>query len=191
MKHNLFFIFGSLLLICLITSNCKKHKTTADPVSQLPPVTQVGANTFGCLVDGQVFVPKGSLFSSPSLQCAYQYLDNSSSKGFYFQLSAKHQYSSQNIEGVAIGTENLKINDGEFILGDSFKENKAFGMYTKYTDVGNLKLYTQDNASGRLVITRFDEVNQIVSGTFWFSVVVNPGDTVKITDGRFDMQFTK
>ncbi len=187
MKHNLFFIFGSLLLICLITSNCKKHKTTADPVSQLPPVTQVGANTFGCLVDGQVFVPKGSLFSSPSLQCAYQYLDNSSSKGFYFQLSASHRYSTQNIKSIAIGTENLELKEVSYVLEDAFKAGNGFGLLSE----SGVAYYTQKNLPGLLTITRFDQINQIVSGTFWFSVVVNPGDTIKITDGRFDMQFTK
>ena len=41
----------------LISSSCKKNKSD-NPINQLPPETQTGANTFGCLVDGKVFLPK-------------------------------------------------------------------------------------------------------------------------------------
>ena len=50
-----------LMLLCsvmLCSSQCKKTNTT-DPIDQLPPATQIGANTFGCLVNGKVYVPKG------------------------------------------------------------------------------------------------------------------------------------
>lgn len=187
MKHKLLFIIATLLFVCLSASKCKKDKTPGNPVDQLPPETQIGANTFGCLVDGKVFLPKGTPFGSPSLKCAYQYLDNGSSKGFYFQLSASHTYSTQNIKSIAIGTENLELVEDTFVLEDAFQDGRAFGLYSE-SGTGN---YTQKKLPGRLVITKFDEINQVVSGTFWFSVVVNPGDTIKITEGRFDMQFTK
>jgi hypothetical protein len=187
MKYKLFLVFTSLIFVCLTASKCKKDKPPVDPVSQLPPETQTGANTFGCLVDGKVFVPKGAPFSGPSLQCAYQYLDNGSSKGFYFQLSASHRYSTQNIKSLAIGTENLKLKEGAFILEDAFHDGNAFGLFSE-SGTAN---YTQKNLPGLLTITKFDEINQIVSGTFWFSVVKSSEDTIQITNGRFDMQYTK
>jgi len=42
----------------LLSSSCKKNKPT-NPVDQLPPETQTGANTFGCLINGEVFKPGG------------------------------------------------------------------------------------------------------------------------------------
>src|SRR5437773_8453594 len=49
-------IFISLLLCSLFLSNsCRKQKNE----EQLPPATQTGANTFGCLVDGKVWIPTG------------------------------------------------------------------------------------------------------------------------------------
>lgn len=191
MKHRLFFIIASLIFVCLTASKCKKDKTPVNPVDQLPPETQVGANTFGCLIDGKVFLPKGTPFGSPSLKCAYQYLDNGYSKGFYFQLSARHNYSTQNLEGIGIFTENLEITEKTYDLEDSFQDRKAYGLYLKFEDSGRITEYTESSLPGQLIITKFDEINQIVSGKFWFSVVVNPVDTIKITDGRFDMQFTK
>ncbi|GAB2858733.1 Riean_0653 family protein [Hymenobacter ruber] len=48
-----------LLLAALLgLSQCKKKDP--DPASQLPPATQTGANTFGCLVNGQAYTPKGN-----------------------------------------------------------------------------------------------------------------------------------
>ena len=47
-------IITMLMLLC--AASCKKDNKNED---QLPPATQTGANTFGCLVNGKVFVPKG------------------------------------------------------------------------------------------------------------------------------------
>ncbi|MEO7444893.1 MAG: hypothetical protein ABIU55_05295 [Ferruginibacter sp.] len=44
------------LFNCFVFASCKKDKTNED---QLPPPTQTGANTFGCKINGKVFVPKG------------------------------------------------------------------------------------------------------------------------------------
>ena len=60
-----------LISVLLSASHCKKDKT---PEDQLPPETQTGAGTFGCLVNGNVFIPKGSPFSGPILSCAYQFI---------------------------------------------------------------------------------------------------------------------
>jgi hypothetical protein len=56
---------------------------------------------------------------------------------------------------------------------------------------GNSSLsYTNSNFNGEINITKFDTQNQIVSGTFWMNLQ-HPitGDTVKITEGRFDTRF--
>ena len=44
---------------------------------------------------------------------------------------------------------------------------------------------------GTLIITRFEPANFIISGTFNFTAKeINTGETVEITEGRFDMQYT-
>ena len=58
-KHN-----ATLLGICLfIVTTCGCTKESLQ--KQLPPITQTGANTFGAIVDGRVFVPKDSYSSTP------------------------------------------------------------------------------------------------------------------------------
>jgi hypothetical protein len=45
---------GILLFVTIIfTSQCKKKETP-----QLPPETTTGVMSFGCKIDGQIFVPK-------------------------------------------------------------------------------------------------------------------------------------
>ena len=40
-------------------ASCKKNKPQKTELEKLPPVTQTGANTFGCLINGKAFTPKG------------------------------------------------------------------------------------------------------------------------------------
>jgi len=46
-------VFSSLLL-CFLLSTCSKDKLS--PLEQLPPITSKGANTFGCLVNGEAVI---------------------------------------------------------------------------------------------------------------------------------------
>ena len=57
-----------ILLWLPMLAACKKNELNA-----LPPATQVGANTFGCLVDGKAWVPSGKgLFSDKPLEGGYE-----------------------------------------------------------------------------------------------------------------------
>ena len=51
---------------------------------------------------------------------------------------------------------------------------------------------TNSIQTGNLTITKLDQTNQIVSGTFWFDVE-HPisGEIVEVREGRFDMQYTQ
>ncbi|MCL2683443.1 MAG: hypothetical protein FWE63_08220 [Bacteroidales bacterium] len=48
----LIILFATLLLLC-ITTQCKKDPYT----NGLPRETRTGANTFGCYVNGELFIP--------------------------------------------------------------------------------------------------------------------------------------
>ncbi|MGN6196502.1 MAG: hypothetical protein ACTHOB_16300 [Ginsengibacter sp.] len=188
MKYKPFLILTSLFFITLTASNCKKDKRT-NPVDQLPAITETGANTFGCLVNGKVFLPKGNSLT-PKLKCAYQFLNTDYSKGYFFQLSAGDLSNSNDITGVGIYTDSLAITTGNYNLDDN-KKGSAYGLYIIINSQENENLYTQSSLPGQLTITKFDEANQIVAGTFWFTTINTNGDTIKVTDGRFDMRFTK
>ncbi len=44
---------------------------------------------------------------------------------------------------------------------------------------------------GELKINKLDEINQIVSGTFWFDALNEKGEKVEVREGRFDVKFVK
>lgn len=57
---------------------------------------------------------------------------------------------------------------------------------------GDIDEYTtKSDFKGELYISNFDEINQIVSGTFWFDAVNNKGVKVEMREGRFDVQYVK
>lgn len=70
-----------LLLFISFFLGCTKNKPAVD---QLPPETQRGAGTFGCLIDGKVFKPKGDIFGGPISSASYQHLNSSLSNGYFF-----------------------------------------------------------------------------------------------------------
>lgn len=62
-------LFFYLLFIPLLSlSDCEDDPAPKDPIDQLPPETQTGANTFGCLING---VPM-SITNSLNMTAIYQ-----------------------------------------------------------------------------------------------------------------------
>ena len=184
-----------LLLLILNTVSCKK-KPSADPIDNLPPITQEGKNTFGCLINGEVFVPKKkrrAIMASLPHQCYYQFIRNDYSpiQGYFFGLSAS-DFDRQPKYSLNINTSNKAITVGEFDLGPAGVEGTAIGQFWKYPENNMYMLYNiQPKSKGKLIITKFDQINQIVSGTFWFDAVNDQGEKVEVREGRFDMEFTR
>ncbi len=179
------------LLFC---PSCSCKKQSANPIDRLPPETQTGANTFGCLVNGEVFVPRGPSLS-PILTCYYQYLntDYSNSKGYFFQVHAIRKGSKDcELTAISIDTDSLTIEERKEIDLKLIIKGTAGGRYSYYPDCGlSVDYITTNSKFGKLYIKKFDQTKQIVSGTFWFNAVNANGDTVKVTDGRFDMLYTR
>lgn len=68
------------------------------------------------------------------------------------------------------------------------------GSYSFYTSpTMPYLLYQTENSiySGILNIKNLDTINQTISGTFWFKAINSVGDTVNVTDGRFDVRYTR
>lgn len=166
-------------LLCswtLLLYSCKQ-----DPEPQLPPETQTGANTFGCMVNGKLWLPSqedGSpiinayLGSSGTFTvAAFIILDRSSSGG-------------EEYENIALGLKGLN-KTGTYYL-DERNAYVDYGHDLKkcyYLNVISGSYYT-----GKIEITRFDLTNNIVSGKFEATLKVPSCDTIKITDGRFDVK---
>ncbi len=184
-----FILLSSLFFISLAASECKKHKP-GNPIDQLPPETQVGANTFGCLVDGKVFLPKGPSLS-PILTCYYQYIYYSSPTGYVFQVAARDNSNSSILNSINILSDSVKLEQGKTYDLQETTKGTVRGNYRHWVNNSLDDFLTYSPLSGQLILKKFDEINQIASGTFWFNAVNANRDTVHVTDGRFDMKFTK
>jgi hypothetical protein len=186
-RNLLLFLLTSVLLLGF---HCKKHKS---PEEQLPAETQIGAGTFGCLVNGNIFKPKGDPFGGPILSCSYQFLNTSSSSGYFFSVSAKNTTNAA-IKGISINTDSLAIQQGQTIILENFgKKGEASGQFSIFDN--NTLLFneylTTVLITGELKITRLDSINRIVSGTFWFDAINPSGEKVQIRSGRFDMKYSQ
>lgn len=67
----------------------------------LPAKTQVGANTFGCLVNGKAIKPTG-ISLTPTLQCYYQNLHGLYRSEYFFGLHAIDHSNPENFPYVGL-----------------------------------------------------------------------------------------
>lgn len=170
----------TLLLATIITfSQCKKNK---DEEPQLPPETTTGAMTFGCKVNGKVFVPKDAR-GKPGLFVQYVNLGSGSGGGWYLNIPATNWVPSSP-ESINIGTDSLLISQGQTY---QFKNSKG----SPRAFYNNRDIFPKfDNDSGSLFISKFDQVNRILSGTFFFvGTSTTSGIKVNVTEGRFDLRY--
>ena len=176
---NLFLI----LVTALTLSSCDKDDDKTS-LEQLPPETQTGANTVGCLVNGQVYLPSQSGINSP-INCQYEYIDSE----FFFIMS----FSDDRSSGPNVSVQTLRVN---LLQGETYLLNKNSIDDGDFTGGGGAyrlssvnKYYTNSIKTGALKITRIDLSNSIISGTFWFDAVNSNGEKVQVREGRFDMHY--
>lgn len=178
---------SSLLIITIFLACCDKddNKKSSNPVDQLPPATQTGANTFGCLLDGQVFKPG---LTSNSYNCFYQLVDGE----YYFAVNASNQKAGI-LKDISIATNKRRIFESEILdLIDKTDGNASGSFYTSNSNTGTDDLmYTSKIHTGKLKITKLDFTKNVVSGTFWYDIKDSQGVVHQIREGRFDMQFTQ
>ncbi len=178
-----------LLFITVFTLSCcsksENSSTPVAPIDQLPPATQTGANKVGCLVNGQVFLPyQSNPFGVPSVTCSYQFVNNNYEFGF----GIRNDKMSE-ARGITILTNKLEFIQGQtYLLKQEEITNSSFAYYKIGFSNG---FGTNTINTGELKITRLDETNAIISGTFWFDAVNSIGTKVEVREGRFDMQYSQ
>ena len=184
MKKNIFLLVLPLLL-CL--AGCKKDDDQhTNPVDQLPPATQTGANTAGCLVNGEPFTPKGYI-TGGNLPRYYN--------GDVFLLGIIRRGEDNTRRGILIELQPLEIplEVGKFYLLNTeiFNDTIRTGIY----HIGSAPpprpgfYQTNDSITGELIITHHDFDNAILSGVFWFDAVNSEGEIVEVREGRFDVKY--
>ena len=171
--------YSFIILLSFLNIQCKK---SAPPPVILPPVTQEGKNTFGCKVNGEVWRPYATCHIFYGRQCM--------ELGFeVFTVDTLHK---------------LPIS---FYLGSKNNtDTSAFEIYTRGSNIvltGNIidsvvptfwkgpqfYTYMPVQTPGVINVTKLDTVNNIMAGTFSFTLYDSNNDSVVVTDGRFDLTF--
>ena len=167
------------LLFCTATQ-CQKEEP------KLPPETQIGANTFGCYVNDELFLPSrhipGHIVVTSGLKAGYNLETN---------LFAIECITSTPNNTMFFIVNNPQENE---YLSFSLLEFR-FRSICFESDSGNI-CYEPHNV-GRVFFTKFDTVNNIASGRFEFSGQCAPcinGEIrevqkTQIASGRFDVKF--
>ncbi len=187
-KMKTIFLKITFLLYIGLLINCTSNN---DPQDQLPPITQIGANTFGAIVDGRVFIPKDktgyyapgggrprgiNIFSGVfSNSSDYFVIETSNYQDIYIYIYIQKDipkeilYDFQDSPGVEY----------------SLDEPNYAHIYT----VINGDKYLSYTNSGSITFTRVNYDEGIYSGTFSVQLKNkdNPTDIIEITDGRFDI----
>lgn len=153
--------FRIFIIICssIFLLSCNGEDESVD-ITVMPPVTTKGAGTFGCLVDGWLYV--GGRYWEPPFYCVYP--GTASMKFIYDQ-------EREEIDAYAFIDE--KREEIRFKILNPKEKGKS-----PLVDV----VFKGDSLkNGAVQISRFDLKEKIVSGEF--------SNMHRLTNGRFDVHF--
>jgi len=175
LKYIFLLLFFSSLLF--LNMDCTE-KPDPVPEPQLPPLTHEGKNTFGCLVNGELWLPDvdGGMGVVHELSCEYV--------NGYFDLDAKIFTKDKNQKISLTLYNSILHKDKIYMLND---KNPGSGYYLNYRIPCTVR--TDSLINGKLIISFIDTLTRIVSGTFNFTAYSIDCDTIRITDGRFDVKY--
>lgn len=180
------------ILVFIVLFSCRKDD--AATVFVLPAVTQTGANTFGFLLDGEVWINYGEICSLSMGGCRENLTgDYFTSYGGISVQADRVLYS----DGIA-NNESIRID-----LHTSFEGPRTYStlagdyMEVSYSPSDNQYGYRLDDINPRFTIKliRLDTVDGIISGEFFGTLFRETGltisitDSVRVTEGRFDLKY--
>ena len=170
----------------MLTLGSKCQGDAPAPFGTLPPASQIGANTFGCLVNGALCQPKGTT-GTPNFSVVYDPIYNGGDLTITVdQIEGSHRRYLALLAAPIAGTGRYSFARPSGQCTAHYTEMPAMpdGCNVLYSD--------QDVAyrTGQLTITRLDMQARIVAGTFNLKLLKAGGcDTIRITQGRFDARF--
>lgn len=169
----------SLALLALLFVSCKKS------VDELPAATQTGANTFGAKIDGNLWAPQGfgPLPANDILEARMS--------GHDITINARNFASSPNETEFQLTIYNVTA-PGTYQFNSNVSHPNgaaSYGYYVKRNITPQNEWLTSATYTGTVTITRIDDVNRIVSGTFEFNAgSIYNAEVIHVTEGRFDVK---
>ncbi|MFN8348750.1 MAG: DUF6252 family protein [Spirosomataceae bacterium] len=160
--------------VLFVSGSCREKE-------KLPAPTTEGLNTFGCKINGKVWIANGmpTGAGSPWTKPIEIEFNRLSADTFYLFIHTTAQ-----------SKDRVQLTLSKAVVGvNLLNEREPFAVY--YDDSFR-HFFSRGANAGKVVITKLDTVNHIISGTFSFEgqEIVNK-QTVSITEGRFDIDWDK
>jgi len=184
-----------MLSLFLLLIGC----STDNPKEGLPKETRSGANTFGCLIDGKLLLPRSgnnnivNPLSGATLWGGYPNVFD------YFELEII-DYKSPKKASLLLHMHNIvNIGIGDYIINESNGMDNIDGLNHSYLHceifdkkTNSYQKYVSYDNSGVFTITNLSigaPTGNIISATFNCKLrnILNPSDEIEITNGRFDV----
>ena len=181
-----------LLFFIMMLAGCS---TDSSPSDGLPPETKTGANTFGCLIDGKLLLPRSGN-NSPVFPLWGAILWGGIPDDTYYSELEITDYKSTRSANFLIHIRELYSHGiGNYIIDESNGMNNIDGLDHNYiyctvydNKTNSYQKYVSYENSGLLKITLYTPYSK-VAGTFNCKVrnINNPNDEIEISKGRFDI----
>ena len=173
-------------------------KTTVDPIG-LPPETQTGAGIFACKINGVVWQYKNPNYEFLSTKPVTHWEFDKSSMGGYLTINGlRYPDGTGASDYLLLVADSLnfrasKIVDTSTIYNygiEYINYNSSKKECYEYRTTNALDKTKQYYSTGNLNITKLDQVARIISGNFNCVIFQTAcGDTLRITEGRFDIKY--
>jgi len=160
------------LLLLLTSLSCLSlHCKKESELDKLPPATNYGAKTFGCLVNGKAF--RGDKYSKLF-------------EGTYHDAMVEMEVELED-ERIYFRTEGIITKPGDYFIPYTPPQNNAFVCDSKE---GYFISYDCPTGYAFLRITRLDSLQHIIAGQFDFTLFNTSGTaSVHVSNGRFDFRY--
>lgn len=158
-------LFLALCAMLLTSMKCKKDYIEKN---ELPPITHEGKDTFGCYVNGEIFLPRsGSMYGGAITV-------TKTGNKFYIKMADDFNVSRM----IIIELEhNINANSLKCI---------------KFSQGGNCSTENCTDVNNNIINLKMNETNKTISGQF---NAILPSTSscpeIRLTDGRFDLKYTE
>tara|TARA_R110002096_G_scaffold386418_3_gene580460 strand:+ start:4168 stop:4740 length:573 start_codon:yes stop_codon:yes gene_type:complete len=182
----------TFFLFLIIFTSCKKEEKAN---VELPPTSQNGSFTLGCLVNNVPWIPRhysNSLINPPGVLSS-DFFEKDGTKTFNIHATHWREFESSDTEVLSIYVENSFHFDT--VVLDSFRYSGTYLNYIIEPPDDRLEDFKSfqsiGNVNSWLIFSKFDTINRIASGKFSADMVnVNDSlDSLKIRQGTFDVRF--
>ena len=159
--------FLFFLTILSLVGCSKDDPIPPEPASLLPTETQTGANTFGCIINNQVFYPRdgtGTLFSPGGKGFIFWAAPGGTNE--YNEIEIKNLKDAKPANTMMIHLQNLnQIGVGEYVWKSSNFQSSIDGLMQNYVyakiydeSVNGWRLYGSYENSGKVTITKYGNI---------------------------------